>query len=213
MSILHHPDEELLLAYAGGASGEAMSLLVATHLAFCDQCRRAVAEAESMGGALMEALEPAALKPGALSATMARLDEAPPPAPARPLSRDGVPGPLRPYLSGGFAALPWRRMGERLAYLPLFRRGGMRVKLLRGVPGTDTGWHSHRGTEFTLVLQGGFTDATGSYAPGDLQVAADELWHNPVADPGEDCINLSVTTGPLRFKNLIPAIAGKLFGF
>ena len=65
----------------------------------------------------------------------------------------------------------------------------------------------------TLVLQGGYSDANGSYAPGDLQVADSEILHNPIADPGEDCINLSVTTGPLRFKGLVPTIAGKLFGF
>ncbi len=104
-------------------------------------------------------------------------------------------------------------MGPRLAYLPLFRRGGLSVKLLKGVAGADTGSHSHRGLEFTLVLQGGFTDVTGSYAPGDLQIADGDTWHNPVADRGEDCINLAVTTAPLRFKGLVPAIAGKLFGF
>ncbi len=100
-------------------------------------------------------------------------------------------------------------MGPRLAFAPLFRRGGVAVKLLKGAPGADTGLHSHRGLEFTLVLQGGFTDTTGSYGPGDLQMASAETWHNPVADPGEDCINLSVTTAPLRFKGLIPTIAGK----
>ena len=213
MSIRHHPKDDLLLAYAGGAGGEAMSLLVATHLAFCAQCRRTVAQAEKMGGVVMENLAPAVMDANALAATLARLDEPAPPVPERPLSKDGIPGPLRPYLNGDFAALPWRRMGARLAYLPLFRRGATRVKLLKGVAGADTGLHSHSGMEFTLVLQGGFTDTTGSYAPGDLQVAASDTWHNPIADPGEDCINLSVTTGPLRFKGVIPKIAGKLFGF
>ena len=53
---------------------------------------------------------------------------------------------------------------------PLFRRGGVAARLLRGAPGADSGTHSHHGLEYTLVLQGGFTDVTGSYAPGDLQV-------------------------------------------
>jgi putative transcriptional regulator len=54
---------------------------------------------------------------------------------------------------------------------------------------------------------------TGSYGPGDLQVADAELRHNPVADPGADCINLAVTTAPLKFENLLQKIAGPLFGF
>jgi hypothetical protein len=37
--------------------------------------------------------------------------------------------------------------------------------------------------------------------------------HNVVIDPGEDCINLAVTTGKLKFENLLQKIAAPLFGF
>jgi putative transcriptional regulator len=215
--IRHHPGEDLILAYASGAGDEATSLIIATHLVFCAECRRAVAFAETMGGALMESLAPAPLSGGALAATLARLD-----APLSPVvaklksvakSKDGTPSPLRNYLGGDLSQVRWRRMGPSLAWAPLFRRGGVKARLLKGVAGSDTGWHSHQGVEFTLVLQGGFSDESGSYAPGDLQIAASDIWHNPIADPGEDCINLSVTTAPLKFKGLIPKIAGRLAGF
>jgi putative transcriptional regulator len=87
------------------------------------------------------------------------------------------------------------------------------VRLLRGMPGADSGAHRHQGLEYTLVLQGGYTDVTGSYAPGDLQVMEMGERHNPVADPGEDCINLAVTTGRLKFDSLIQKIAAPIFGF
>jgi len=32
--IHHHPDDELLLAYASGAADEAVSLIVATHMTY-----------------------------------------------------------------------------------------------------------------------------------------------------------------------------------
>jgi putative transcriptional regulator len=54
---------------------------------------------------------------------------------------------------------------------------------------------------------------TGNYGPGDLQVMVDGMRHNPVADPGEDCINLAVTTGRLKFDSLLQRIAAPLFGF
>lgn len=212
MSILHHPGDDLILAYAGGASGEAVSLLMATHLTFCPRCRRAVARAERLGGKALETFAPVAMGDGALAATLARLDDARPQRVAPPPA-DGTPAPLRPYLSGALKDVRWRSLGASLAYMPLFRRGGVSVKLLKGVPGADTGLHSHRGREFTLVLQGGYSDETGSYAPGDVQIADAAVWHSPKADPGEDCINLSVTTAPLLFKGFVPAIAGKLFGF
>lgn len=214
MSISHHPPEDLLLAYASGAAGEAIALIVATHLAFCGACRAAVARLEQTGGALLEDLPPAPLGEGALAATLARLDEPPSPRSASPRpSRDGTPAPLRAFLGRDLSDLRWRRIGPRLAYLPLMRRGALRMRLLRGAPGTEVGVHSHRGQEYTLVLRGGFTDATGSYGPGDFQAATPDLSHNPVADPGEDCINLAVTTAPLCFENLIQKIAGPLFGF
>jgi putative transcriptional regulator len=212
--IRHHPDDDLLLAYATGASDEAMSLIVATHMALCGQCRATVAAMEKIGGTLLEHLPPAPLADAALAATLAKLDGvAPYERPRRTPSRDGTPEVLRAYLGGDLSTARWRRMGPRLAYLPLFQRGRTRAKLLRGVPGTEVGAHSHRGLEFTLVLAGGFTDVTGSYGPGDLQVADASLDHNPIADPGEDCINLAVTTAPLKFENLLQKIAGPLFGF
>jgi putative transcriptional regulator len=212
MSILHHPGEDLILAYASGASDEAVSLLMATHLTFCPQCRRAVARVERLGGQALETVEPVAISQNALAATLARLDAG---APVRhpPHIHDNTPAPLRPYLGGALKSVRWRSLGASLAFLPLFRRDGVSVKLLRGVPGADTGLHSHGGMEFTLVLQGGYSDETGSYARGDVQIASADVWHSPKADPGEDCINLSVTTAPLLFKGLVPTIAGKLFGF
>ena len=212
--IAHHPGEDLLVSYAGGAADEALALIVATHLEFCAQCRETVALMERMGGALLEGTAPAALDADALDRALTRLDGIEPfERPRRTSSRDGTPNVLRHYLGGNLAQVRWRSMGPNLAYVPLFRRGGTKVRLLRGVAGADPGRHSHRGMEYTVVLKGGYSDITGSYGPGDLQVADADILHNPVADPGEDCINLAVTTAPLRFEGLLQKIAGPFFGF
>jgi putative transcriptional regulator len=212
--IAHHPDEALLLAYASGAADEATSLIVATHLHYCVFCRMRTRGMETLGGSLLEDLPPQPLAAGALEATLAKLDQVKPyERPRREPSRDGTPGVLRSYLGGDLRDVRWRKMGPHLSYAPLFRRGSVAARLLRGVPGADSGTHSHRGVEYTLVLQGGYTDVTGSYAPGDLQVMDSGQRHNPVADPGEDCVNLAVTTGRLKFDSLIQRIAAPLFGF
>jgi putative transcriptional regulator len=212
--IAHHPEDALLLAYASGIADEAASLIVATHLHFCADCRTKAAEMETIGGSLLDALAPQPLAAGALEATLAKLDLVKPyDRPRRTLSRDGTPGVLRNYLGGDLRDVRWRRMGPRLSYVPLFRRGAVAARLLRGTPGADSGTHIHQGTEYTLVLHGGYTDATGSYAPGDLQVMEAGQRHNPVADLDEDCINLAVTTGRLKFDSLIQKIAAPLFGF
>ena len=212
--IAHHPDDALLMAYASGTADEATALIIATHLHYCAICRVKSAQLETIGGSLLEEIAPQAMAAGALEATLAKLDQVKPyERPRRALSRDGTPGVLRSYLGGDLRDVRWRQMGPRLAYAPLFCRDGVAVRLLRGVPGADSGSHRHQGLEFTLVLQGGYTDVTGSYAPGDLQVMEAGAHHNPVADPGEDCINLAVTTGRLKFDSLIQKIAAPLFGF
>ncbi len=212
--IHHHPSEDLLLAYAAGAADEALSLIVATHMTYCAICRLRGKKLDSLGGALLQELPPAALDAGALDNVLARLDSATPyERPRRVASRDGTPAPLRAYIGGDLSAVRWRKMGPRLAYAPLFKRGNVTARLLKGVPGADSGAHSHHGSEFTVVLQGGYTDVTGSYGPGDLQMMEDGMSHNVVADPGEDCINLAVTTGPLKFESLLQRIAAPPFGF
>jgi putative transcriptional regulator len=210
MNVRHHPEEAWLLDYASGVADEGVALIVASHLSFCASCRDAVALAESVGGALLEQTVP--MGSDALAHALARLDDAQPVARPAP-SRDGTPSALRHLLGGDLSDVRWRATGPKLGYRNLYRRGAMRVRLLKGAPGADSGNHGHHGQEFTLVLRGGFTDASGSYGPGDLQVATPEMQHNPIADPGEPCINLSVTTAPLRFEAFIPRIAAKIFGF
>ena len=212
--IAHHPDENLLLAYAAGASDEASGLIVATHMAFCAQCRETVTLMEKIGGGLLDTLPATALPDSALARVLTKLDDgAPVLLPRRAPSKDGTPEPLRSYLGGDLSMVRWRRMGPSLAYLPLLRRDAVSAKLLRGAPGAEVGVHTHRGQEYTLVLSGGFSDVTGRYGPGDLQVADANVRHSPIADPGADCINLAVTTAPLKFENLIHKIFGPLFGF
>ena len=41
--------------------------------------------------------------------------------------------------------------------------------------------HGHRGLELTLVLSGAFSDATGHFQAGDLEVADEALGHTPHA--------------------------------
>jgi putative transcriptional regulator len=214
MTLHHHPDETLLLAYAAGRLDSPMTLIVATHLSFCVQCRSAVSVGEKIGGILMEDIAPEALADGALTRIMARLDEPVSVAPTqeRP-SVDNTPAPLRAFLGRDLRDVRWRKMGPRLSYVTLYRQGGLAMRLLRGAPGAETGSHSHRGSEYTLVLQGGYSDETGHYAPGDFQAATDAVTHNPVADPGPDCINLAVTTDRLRFSGTTQGFLAALLGF
>jgi putative transcriptional regulator len=70
----YHPGGERLVDYASGALPEPLALLVATHLALCPRCRRATAELEAVGGALLEGLAPAPLAADRRPRALARLE-------------------------------------------------------------------------------------------------------------------------------------------
>jgi len=209
MKIEHHLSEELILDYATGALGEGWSVPVATHLALCPACRQRVSAAEAVGGGLLETLSPAAVSSGTLDAVMARLDTeetAGAPAQTAVAHEQGkkpiLPEPLRSYAGGDVDGLDWQRLGP-VAHQLLIPTGDgeTTVRLLKIPAGKPVPEHSHGGLELTLVLSGTYSDATGNYRRGDIQVADENLEHQPHAGAGEDCICLAVTDAPLQFSS------------
>ena len=94
-SIQHHVPDEGLLAHAAGTATEGASLAIACHVALCVACSARVAELEALGGALLETVGSAELRPDALQSVLARLDGAPQQRAAAALP--DVPELLRPY--------------------------------------------------------------------------------------------------------------------
>ena len=213
MTIAHHPGEELLLSYALGAGSEPMALLVATHLSFCETCRKSVREMEATGGAILSNIEPVALGAQAFQTTLSRLSEQAPSVVPQTAVPGDVPSPLRAYIGNQFANVRWIPVAPGLAQVRLTTRGRARARLIRARPGSGVSLHSHRGEEWTLVLTGSYHDVSGQYNPGDVQSTTADFFHRPIANEGPVCINLAVTDAPLVFKDLVPAIVGKIFGF
>jgi putative transcriptional regulator len=214
VTISHHPGEDLLFSYASGAADEAVSLLIATHLALCSSCRRDVARAEHLGGALLLAIEPVSLQARALEQTMARLAEPEGTSSRQVSGTTGIfPEPLQGYLPRARDSVRWRRIVGGLYCQPLLRAGAASAMLIKAMPGSRVAMHRHRGQELTLVLAGGYTDSTGHYARGDVQDASAELDHELTPDDGEPCITLAVTNGPLVFRSWLAGLVGRFSGF
>ncbi|MGA7805046.1 zf-HC2 domain-containing protein, partial [Bradyrhizobium sp.] len=76
MTIVHHPPEHLLAAFAAGTLDPGEHLLVAVHASGCAGCRRFVRAVEDLGGAALESAEPAPMSAGAFEAVMASIDGA-----------------------------------------------------------------------------------------------------------------------------------------
>jgi putative transcriptional regulator len=196
--IEHHIEPELLLDYASGAADEPASLVVATHLALCAQCRAAVSDAEAAGGVFLEDAPMESVAENSLDKVLARLNGQEQKKAARPAGI--TPEPLRSYLGGEVTDINWRHLRGGLSDFTIMKRGKSVARLLKATPNTAVYEHTHKGEEVTLILTGGLADHTGDYHRGDVQTMTDE-YHVPTALPGEDCIVLAVTTAPLQFRS------------
>jgi putative transcriptional regulator len=195
----HQAPDELLLDYAAGALPEGPALVVALHVALDPVARRTVETLSSIGGALLENEAVAEVDASALDDVLAKLDQAAvetrsAPIPAPP-GFEWAPPALRPYLG---KSPRWKR---KLGGFDEIRLGlhddTHRVSLLRLRPGEGLPVHRHAGAEYTVVMQGGYTDNTGNYGVGDFAVGPGAAEHEPIADPGEPCIALIALEQPI----------------
>jgi putative transcriptional regulator len=211
--IRHHAPDELLLDYAAGVLPEGPALAVALHVALDSGSRRLVHRLRGVGGELFDR-DPGAADMGeaALEEALARLDELPrddaPVAPAvRPDSASGfdwAPAALRPYLKGK----TWQRAFGGFDEIRLDLHGDAhRVSLLRLRSGEGLPLHRHVANEYTVVLQGGYTDNTGNYRVGDFAMGPGPQEHQPIADPGDPCIALIALEKPI----VLTGFWGRLF--
>jgi len=212
-----HPDDELLLAHAAGSLDSGAAVVVGAHLEHCARCRGQVTAFERLGGAMLEAADAADLAPAALARTLARIDAPPPPA------RRARPAPARPPLPAG-AAWPrslrgcevsrwyWIGPGMRWSRVRLPHDPAANVFLLRIGAGKCLPAHTHTGRELTQVLYGTFDDGRALFAPGDFDEADGSVHHQPVVQPGGECICLASVLGKVRFEGAVARVFGALIG-
>ncbi|MCL4128512.1 UNVERIFIED_CONTAM: hypothetical protein GTU68_011340 [Idotea baltica] len=196
------------MAYSAGSLPEGFNLVVATHISLCDECRARMVEFDTVGGAVLDDEAPVAVSDGSFAATLALISKGDIDVDT-PKARSGgiFPSPLQDYVGGDLDSVKWRKVGGGVRQAILKTDKSASVRLLHIPAGVAVPDHGHRGTELTLVLQGAFRDETDRFGAGDIEVATEDLEHQPVAEMGEDCICLAATDAPLRFNRLIPRIA------
>lgn len=207
-AITHHIPDPMIAAYAAGSLPHAFSMVVASHLSYCRDCQSALGAHQAVGGALLERAACVAMNEDAKSNLMALLDE--PAIPEPVYDANGIyPGPVMQSLKG--RPPKWRTLGMGVKQDILFEDDDGSARLLYIPAGQAVPDHSHNGLELTLVLQGSFSDETGRFGVGDVEIGDETLDHTPVADAGDPCICLAATDAPLRFKALIPRLLQPLF--
>ncbi|KDA02819.1 ChrR family anti-sigma-E factor [Hyphomonas oceanitis] len=208
---------ELYAAYAAGTLDPGYALMVETQGALRDDVRQSVAVSEAAAGMLLEAEEAAPMAEGALDRVFAAIDAGAAKTPQRAAADmpeindiERLPEPVVKLARDAFARGGWKRPARGISRLNLDIGSDARVELYRIQPGATVPRHTHGAQEYTLVLAGGYSDATGSYGPGDLAVKGPDDTHVPVGDEGEVCYAL-IIHGGLRLTGAM-GIVQRLLG-
>ena len=223
MTVSHHLDDATLLRCASGDLDEAFSVVAASHIAMCAECRRAVRVAEELGGLLLEQADGADLAIGAFDRVMQRLDgdEAKPRqamsapcAPSDDRPAGDVPAPLQRFVGPRLDDISWKFVapGVRKHAIALPSKPQSSLYMLHIAPGKAVPEHGHGGEEMTLILSGAYNDALGHFGRGDIADLDEHIEHQPQVEPGAPCICLVATEAPTRFKDFFSRLFQPLVG-
>jgi putative transcriptional regulator len=208
-----HPPEELLLDYAAAASSAPEAMLIEAHLAFCAGCRGAVQSYQAIGGALFDALEPAWLPPDSLNRTFDLIDKAAGIDAGPRIDAGNVKPalPPAPDIDIGPAAPGWRRLPGGYGMKKVACADGKdgRVWLLKAPGGKGLLRHRHKGDEWTVVMQGAFSDDTGHYGVGDFAQLPDGYEHRPMAQGAQDCVCLIMIRNAPHYTTMTGRLAAR----
>jgi putative transcriptional regulator len=168
-----HPEDELLAAYSAASLPLSQALCISIHLERCPDCGRKLQRLNRVGSELMQQLKPAPAADELKNRLLDRLD---------------------------YDDLPWRRVSADIRSVELCRdSNGARVELLKIKPGGSAITHTHLGDEYTVILEGSFSDEAGLYGEGDFLLRGKHDKHTPVASLHRECLCLAVTEGPIQF--------------
>lgn len=197
MTISHHPSEETLAAFVNASLDEGNSLVVATHLAHCIECRSAVRAMNEVAGELLERSDTTGISSDAREACLARLDDTPVETDAPATATDWTPAdrPMAPVSLYEGGKWQWVGPGVYRQFIAVPDDTGTRVFMLKAAPGTRLPDHRHVGTEWTCVLKGAFRHDHGRFGAGDFDEADSSVDHNPFVEEGEECICLVALNG------------------
>jgi putative transcriptional regulator len=200
----YHPEELMLMNYAAGNLSSAEALIISVHLASCHQCQTYVRQTNLLGGVLFEKITPATEDNwDDVDAFISSLPERKNiPAEAVSSVETGFKNPLAKYLPTDLHNLAWKKQTNTISKFDLsglIGEKGANVVLQKISAGAQVPKHTHKGTEYTMILSGGFSDELGVYHQGDFLSRDARHKHSPTALQNEDCICLAVLDAPIRF--------------
>ena len=208
----HHPSYETLLDYATGNLPLAPSIIVAVHCSICKECRDTLNTIDIAGAALMEELNAEELEFNSLDHVLSKLDN------NFDNSNDKeqvnyfnnnyfdfkIPKSLEFYMPN---SLNWKNLSSGVKTAEIVSDDGFNLDIYKIISGYKIPKHTHTGFEYTMVLDGGFTDNQKYFGPGDFSLLDNSTNHSPLADSDKDCFCIVSMNSQIKLTGTL----GRLF--
>lgn len=214
-TVQHKMPEEYLFDYAAGTLSSGQMLLVESYLQLNPTDKSTCDIFENLCGSLFTQAMPenGRISQDALLNTLDRIDMLEQSATANissaevsPTAFDQntdtiLPSALQRIFAGNMDTIQWQKLSAGVEQAPIRFADDTKItaRLMRIQPQTRVPEHAHKGTEMTLVLDGGFEDGERQYNRGDVCVIHDpNIHHHPFAHSEKPCICLVVNTDSIR---------------
>ena len=212
-TIKNHPSDELLASYSAANLPLSQALCVSVHLEHCGECTEKLRRLNLVGSELMHQLKPSPPSSGLKDKLIDQLDiiTADTETDQHRPGNASVPRCLHQFIKTGYEKVSWKRISRDIQSYELCRdQNNAKVEFLRIRPGGTSNTHTHMGDEYTVILEGSFSDETGLYHKGDFLLRNASHQHTPVATLDKDCICLAVTEAPIQLTGFFGRLLNPL---
>lgn len=207
-----HPDHKILHAFTLGQLDDLQMAMVTVHLSYCSTCKEQQAQMDSIEAdeCFAVTVDSAQLPEFDIKAMLGKITASDDIVETSTAGKSTATIQLEfknkafeiPKVLAGIVARAghWQSVIGNLWQKSVTNHGlGYQIDFIYMEAGGSTPKHTHRGTEYTLVLDGCFSDASGDYHPGDLIVRTNQDEHTPWSDTG--CLCLAAIDAPLHFTS------------
>lgn len=213
-----HISDEILMSFAAGAAGTAISAVVAGHLDWCPKCRARLQRMEMLGALMMERVQPASISTpveniGDKTVTASH--------PAKPHhTRDGLPQehdmpwPVARYTGLKRSTIPFRQVSPGVEHFSVALPPGTagQLDIFRVAPGHKLPRGQRNTVGASLIFWGSYSLGQTQFVTGDFAEIDDSVADERIAGTGEGCTYLVATESAARNQSTFARMLNPFFG-
>ena len=204
-----HPTPELLVRYTAGTLSPALAFVVSVHIEHCEKCRSYQASLENLGGKSIESYDGLSIDEKAFESLWSNLEpqmeadkQVEETLSDAVLATDYLPI-LKQLVDRDYTNVDWQSVGRKIHRADIaIDDDNNQIEILRFASEAKIPSHTHKGNEYTVILDGDYTDEMGTFEQGDFIHLNGNHKHRPVAGKN-GCVCIAVTDAPMHFTGLL----------